>query len=128
MVFAKFQTLLSSRLNTLDSTSSSCWNSSPGKRRGAADYPVTNLGENPVDVYMYSAVGGSAIGTQYIPELISAYAAANGYIVKKSVGRDTRDLTFSLTDTSGKTVGRQHVGKPTVGFTRRDGEQPSRIL
>ena len=38
------------------------WNSSPGKRRGAADYPVTNLGENPVDVYMYSAVGGSAIG------------------------------------------------------------------
>ncbi|MDO9396134.1 MAG: GMC family oxidoreductase [Herbiconiux sp.] len=38
------------------------WNPSPGKRRGAADYPVTNLGENPVDVYMYSAVGGSAIG------------------------------------------------------------------
>ena len=38
------------------------WNPSPGKRRGQADYPVTNLGENPVDVYMYSAVGGSAIG------------------------------------------------------------------
>jgi len=38
------------------------WNASPGKRRGAADYPVTNLGENPVDVYMYSSVGGSAIG------------------------------------------------------------------
>lgn len=38
------------------------WNASPGKRRGPADYPVTNLGENPVDVYMYSAVGGSAVG------------------------------------------------------------------
>ena len=38
------------------------WNASPGKRRAAADYPVTNLGDNPVDVYMYSAVGGSAIG------------------------------------------------------------------
>ncbi|GAA3311049.1 GMC family oxidoreductase [Arthrobacter ramosus] len=38
------------------------WNPSPGKRRGPADYPVTNLGDNPVDVYMYSSVGGSAIG------------------------------------------------------------------
>jgi len=38
------------------------WNASPGKRALPVDYPVTNLGENPVDVYMYSAVGGSAIG------------------------------------------------------------------
>ncbi len=69
--------------------------------------PASQLGDT-------TFVGGSAIGTQYIPELISAYAAANGYIVNKSVGRDTRDLTFSLTDASGKTVGRIFVKRRGV--------------
>lgn len=38
------------------------WNPSPSKRRASVDYPVASLGQDPVDVYMYSAVGGSAIG------------------------------------------------------------------
>jgi choline dehydrogenase-like flavoprotein len=38
------------------------WNPSPARRRAPEDYPVRSLGEDPVDVYMYSAVGGSAIG------------------------------------------------------------------
>jgi choline dehydrogenase-like flavoprotein len=38
------------------------WHPSPAVRRGTADYPVASRGEDPIDVYMYSAVGGSAIG------------------------------------------------------------------
>ncbi|MDW5598791.1 GMC family oxidoreductase [Conexibacter stalactiti] len=38
------------------------WNPSPGKRRDPVDYPVTNLGADPVDAYVYNAVGGSANG------------------------------------------------------------------
>jgi choline dehydrogenase-like flavoprotein len=38
------------------------WNPNPGRRRWASDYPVTNLGKDPVDTYFYNAVGGSTIG------------------------------------------------------------------
>lgn len=38
------------------------WNPSPGRRRWPSDYPVTNLGSDPVDTYLYNAVGGSTIG------------------------------------------------------------------
>ncbi|MEQ8824391.1 MAG: phosphate ABC transporter substrate-binding/OmpA family protein [Filomicrobium sp.] len=59
-------------------------------------------------------VGGNAIGTHYIPELVAAFAAANGYIIKKSIGRDTRDLTFVLTDRENRTVGRVFVKRHGV--------------
>jgi choline dehydrogenase-like flavoprotein len=45
-----------------DARARHCWNPSPVKRRAAHDYPVTSVGEDPVDVYIYNAVGGSAIG------------------------------------------------------------------
>jgi len=38
------------------------WNASPALRGGAVDYPVTNLGEDPVDCFFYNAVGGSTVG------------------------------------------------------------------
>ena len=38
------------------------WNPAPSIRAREADYAVTNLGENPVDPFMYSAVGGSTVG------------------------------------------------------------------
>ena len=38
------------------------WNPSPARRRSPIDYPIDNRGDDPVDVYMYAAVGGSAIG------------------------------------------------------------------
>lgn len=51
-------------------------------------------------------IGGSAIGTQFIPELITSFAAANGMTVEKSVGQDNRDLTFTLTAANGSDAGR----------------------
>ena len=38
------------------------WAANPNIRRWPADYPVGSDGENPVDIYMYNAVGGSTIG------------------------------------------------------------------
>lgn len=38
------------------------WNPNPTRRGWRADYPVINLGDDPVDSYMYNAVGGSTIG------------------------------------------------------------------
>ncbi|MBS1678996.1 MAG: GMC family oxidoreductase [Actinobacteria bacterium] len=38
------------------------WNPAPSIRDREVDYAVTNGGENPVDPFMYSAVGGSTIG------------------------------------------------------------------
>lgn len=65
-------------------------------------------------------VGGSAIGSQYIPELISSFAAANGYIVKKSVGRDTRDLNFVLTNPDGIIAGQILVKRHGVPAGMKD--------
>ena len=38
------------------------WAANPNVRRWPSDYPVASEGDNPVDVYLYNAVGGSTIG------------------------------------------------------------------
>src|SRR6202521_5126321 len=38
------------------------WAANPNVRRWKADYPVASEGQDPVDVYMYNAVGGSQVG------------------------------------------------------------------
>lgn len=38
------------------------WAANPNVRRWPADYPVGSEGENPVDIYLYNAVGGSTVG------------------------------------------------------------------
>jgi choline dehydrogenase-like flavoprotein len=38
------------------------WNFSPAIRRNRHDYPLLNEGPDPVDCYMFSAVGGSTVG------------------------------------------------------------------
>lgn len=38
------------------------WNPNPTRRGARADYPVMNLGDDPVDSYMYNVVGGSTVG------------------------------------------------------------------
>lgn len=51
-------------------------------------------------------IGGSAIGTQFMPELIASYAANKGLSLEKSVGKDDRDLVFTLTGSAGDETGR----------------------
>ena len=38
------------------------WAANPNVRRWPVDYPVASEGENPIDVYLYNAVGGSTVG------------------------------------------------------------------
>lgn len=38
------------------------WAANPNVRRWPADYPVSSEGADPIDIYMYNAVGGSQIG------------------------------------------------------------------
>ena len=38
------------------------WAANPNVRRWKADYPVASEGENPIDIYLYNAVGGSTVG------------------------------------------------------------------
>ena len=38
------------------------WAANPNVRRWRSDYPVASEGENPIDVYIYNAVGGSTVG------------------------------------------------------------------
>ena len=38
------------------------WAANPNVRRWPADYPVGSDGTDPIDVYMYNAVGGSTVG------------------------------------------------------------------
>src|SRR3981081_4565600 len=38
------------------------WAANPNVRRWPSDYPVGSEGDDPIDVYMYNAVGGSQVG------------------------------------------------------------------
>lgn len=38
------------------------WAANPNVRRWPVDYPVASEGDNPVDIYLYNAVGGSTVG------------------------------------------------------------------
>lgn len=68
---------------------------------GAAIAPYINAG----NLGSATFVGGSAIGTQFIPELVTSYAAANGLTLQKTVGRDDRDLVFTFAGSDGATAG-----------------------
>ncbi len=68
---------------------------------GAAIAPYITTG----NLGSATLVGGSAIGTQFVPELVASYAAANGLTLQKTVGRDDRDLVFTFAGSDGATAG-----------------------
>ncbi len=59
-------------------------------------------------------MGGSGIGTNYMPELVKSYAAANGLKVAQGVGADPRVFEFRLSDATGKQVGRVNIDRTGV--------------
>lgn len=54
-------------------------------------------------------VGGSGIGTDFMPELVKSYAASVGLKVTQTTGADPRNLEFRLSDVAGRTVGQFNV-------------------
>jgi phosphate transport system substrate-binding protein len=59
-------------------------------------------------------VGGSGIGTDFMPELVKSYAAATGLTVTQTVGSDPRNLEFRLADAAGHQVGQFNVHRQGV--------------
>lgn len=59
------------------------------------------LGDLGTTVWM----GGSGIGTTFMPELVKSYAKLNDLTVVQATGTDPRDLEFTLNNASGQKVG-----------------------
>lgn len=51
-------------------------------------------------------MGGSGIGSTFMPELVKSYAKQHGLLVAQGTGTDTRDLEFTLSRGSGQEVGK----------------------
>lgn len=64
-------------------------------------------------------IGGSAIGTEFMPRLIKAYALSVGATVDMQVATDPKNLEFTLKDGDGHLVGRVDVARQGVpqGFS-----------
>lgn len=65
-------------------------------------------------------MGGSGIGTNFMPELVKSYAATRGLTVRQTIGTDNRDLIFTLEDKAGKEVGTFNVLRRGVSQGYRD--------
>jgi phosphate transport system substrate-binding protein len=59
-------------------------------------------------------VGGSAIGTEFMPRLIRAYAERINANVAMNVGADPKDLEFKLTSKEGRFLGQVNVRRQGV--------------
>lgn len=80
---------------------------------GGGRAPLGNLGTT-------SWMGGSGIGTNFMPELVKSYAASRGLTVRQTIGTDDRDLIFTLEDSTGKEVGTFNVLRRGVAQGYRD--------
>jgi len=69
--------------------------------------PAANLGTTNWE-------GGSGIGTDYMPQLVKAYAASRGLKVERNIGADKRDIEFKLSSADGKDVGQFNVRRRGV--------------
>lgn len=56
-------------------------------------------------------IGGSVIGTEFMPLLINSYANSIGGKVSRTVGADPRNLEFKLTDRNGRPLGQVNVNR-----------------
>ncbi|MCB1514162.1 MAG: substrate-binding domain-containing protein [Hyphomicrobiaceae bacterium] len=69
--------------------------------------PIGNLGTTNWE-------GGSGIGTDYMPQLVKAYAASRGLTVERAIGADERDIEFKLLAADGRAVGQFNVRRRGV--------------
>ncbi len=110
--------LLELRADRYECDGSGCPGSEPPAAAGtAALSPPAGTGETrPAELALGNAnfIGGSAIGTRFMPELISSYAASRGLLVRKSIDKDDRDLLFTLTEPGGREAGRVAVRRRGV--------------
>jgi phosphate transport system substrate-binding protein len=83
-----------------------------------AETPVSAPLRDGVDYGATTWIGGSVIGTDFMPLLIDSYANTIGAKVSRAVAADPRNLEFKLTDRSGGPLGQVNVNRlgVTAGF------------
>ena len=59
-------------------------------------------------------IGGSAIGTEFMPRLIRAFAASLGAKATSQIGTDPKNLSFALTAPDGRLIGTINVNRQGV--------------
>lgn len=59
-------------------------------------------------------MGGSVIGTDFMPRLVRAYAQSVGVTVDMQVGADPKNLQFTLADAAGRKLGQVEVARQGV--------------
>lgn len=64
-----------------------------------------------VDYGATTWIGGSVIGTEFMPLLIESYAKSISAKVQRSVAADPRNLEFRLTDRNGRPLGQVNVNR-----------------
>jgi phosphate transport system substrate-binding protein len=64
-----------------------------------------------VDYGATTWIGGSVIGTEFMPQLIESYANSIGAKVSRAVAADPRNLEFKLTDRNGRPLGQVNVNR-----------------
>lgn len=79
--------------------------------RATASSPALRPPSSPVDT---TWMGGSGIGTDFMPRLIRAYAEAIGARVAMQVATDPKNLEFTLTAADGRLIGRVIVARQGV--------------
>ncbi len=102
--------------NRFDCTSANCPSRptiQPGFTGVRAGAPIADLGTT-------NWMGGSGIGTNFMPELVKSYAESKGLSVRQTIGSDERDLIFTLEDSTGREVGTFNVLRRGVAKGYRD--------
>jgi phosphate transport system substrate-binding protein len=64
-----------------------------------------------VDYGATTWIGGSVIGTEFMPLMIESYANSIGAKVARAVAADPRNLEFKLTDRNGRPLGQVNVNR-----------------
>lgn len=79
---------------------------------------ATRLPALPFEKVTSTWVGGSVIGTEFMPRLIQAYATSLGAKVTSEVGSDVKNLDFVLNSADGRSIGQISVQRQgvTPGF------------
>jgi phosphate transport system substrate-binding protein len=76
-----------------------------------AELAVTAPVRDGVDHGATTWIGGSVIGTDFMPLLIDSYANSIGAKVSRAVAADPRNLEFKLTDKTGGPLGQVNVNR-----------------
>ena len=99
---------------TLDAERYECIDGCPEAQTEASVLTLSATAAPPTTTW----TGGSAVGTEFMPRFVRAYAAAIGATTTMSVGADPRNLIMSIKGKDGRPLGQVNINRQgvTPGF------------